>query len=469
MDSSYAHELAAAYPELDLADNSVNIDVFGHDPNLFHETPLFSQDTGQDDPQRPRQLLPLPLSESYGQLLMHTDLPSEPEVQPSTTVTSARVTEWPNQNMMPYVFHDDSSAPPTPPNIPLNVPNQYSTSVLPSSTAADESITTTHAQPISSSTLSYITSITQNTPDLQHVLSPYGKVLFVSPSVSPMLGYSVAEFTGKFLAEYVVAEDCENFTKELNHAATDSLSDSSKFSIFCRFKRKDTTTILVEVVGRAQFGPSDSNSPNGGSNGNSNGKSKDHQTVKCFFLIARPYRTKNSVLIDSFLEHKFENIRLRNMVEALRNAAEPGTVSPSSIRTGLGSELYTGSASADRLLGRRNSDTLNAGVFKSVSSPSSVESTASSSDQQYGAYSLSHVSPTRSQNKAGLDIDTRAAKKSKLGDDKEYVCKECGTLDSPEWRKGPEGPKTLCNACGLRWSKSLKKKVQPVTTKYVIG
>ena len=33
-----------------------------------------------------------------------------------------------------------------------------------------------------------------------------------------------------------------------------------------------------------------------------------------------------------------------------------------------------------------------------------------------------------------------------------------GTLDSPEWRKGPNGPKTLCNACGLRWAKKEKKK-----------
>jgi len=33
-----------------------------------------------------------------------------------------------------------------------------------------------------------------------------------------------------------------------------------------------------------------------------------------------------------------------------------------------------------------------------------------------------------------------------------------GTLDSPEWRKGPGGPKTLCNACGLRWAKKEKKK-----------
>ena len=33
-----------------------------------------------------------------------------------------------------------------------------------------------------------------------------------------------------------------------------------------------------------------------------------------------------------------------------------------------------------------------------------------------------------------------------------------GTLESPEWRKGPNGPKTLCNACGLRWAKKEKKK-----------
>jgi hypothetical protein len=43
-------------------------------------------------------------------------------------------------------------------------------------------------------------------------------------------------------------------------------------------------------------------------------------------------------------------------------------------------------------------------------------------------------------------------KKQKVAD--EYVCTDCGTLDSPEWRKGPKGPKTLCNACGLRWAKS---------------
>jgi hypothetical protein len=36
-------------------------------------------------------------------------------------------------------------------------------------------------------------------------------------------------------------------------------------------------------------------------------------------------------------------------------------------------------------------------------------------------------------------------------------CHSCGTIDSPEWRKGPDGPKTLCNSCGLQWVKMSKR------------
>ena len=44
-----------------------------------------------------------------------------------------------------------------------------------------------------------------------------------------------------------------------------------------------------------------------------------------------------------------------------------------------------------------------------------------------------------------------AGKKSKRRLSPEsYLCAHCGTRVSPEWRKGPDGPKTLCNACGCR-------------------
>ncbi|PWN50611.1 hypothetical protein IE53DRAFT_87207 [Violaceomyces palustris] len=37
-------------------------------------------------------------------------------------------------------------------------------------------------------------------------------------------------------------------------------------------------------------------------------------------------------------------------------------------------------------------------------------------------------------------------------------CTGCGTSNSPEWRRGPTGHKTLCNACGLRYSRSLSRR-----------
>mmetsp|Transcript_15372 Transcript_15372/g.38274 ORF Transcript_15372/g.38274 Transcript_15372/m.38274 type:complete len:599 (-) Transcript_15372:1288-3084(-) len=36
-------------------------------------------------------------------------------------------------------------------------------------------------------------------------------------------------------------------------------------------------------------------------------------------------------------------------------------------------------------------------------------------------------------------------------------CVECGATHTPQWREGPQGPKTLCNACGVRFNRALQK------------
>ncbi len=36
------------------------------------------------------------------------------------------------------------------------------------------------------------------------------------------------------------------------------------------------------------------------------------------------------------------------------------------------------------------------------------------------------------------------------------VCSQCGTTRTPQWREGPLGPKTLCNACGVKRVRALK-------------
>ncbi|KAG2449111.1 hypothetical protein HYH02_005859 [Chlamydomonas schloesseri] len=37
-----------------------------------------------------------------------------------------------------------------------------------------------------------------------------------------------------------------------------------------------------------------------------------------------------------------------------------------------------------------------------------------------------------------------------------HCCTQCGTQTTPVWRAGPHGPKTLCNACGVRYMKVAK-------------
>jgi hypothetical protein len=36
------------------------------------------------------------------------------------------------------------------------------------------------------------------------------------------------------------------------------------------------------------------------------------------------------------------------------------------------------------------------------------------------------------------------------------MCMQCGTTRTPQWREGPLGPKTLCNACGVKRVRALK-------------
>ena len=37
------------------------------------------------------------------------------------------------------------------------------------------------------------------------------------------------------------------------------------------------------------------------------------------------------------------------------------------------------------------------------------------------------------------------------------VCSICNTTNTPQWRRGPTGPNTLCNACGIHYAKKKNK------------
>jgi GATA zinc finger len=46
----------------------------------------------------------------------------------------------------------------------------------------------------------------------------------------------------------------------------------------------------------------------------------------------------------------------------------------------------------------------------------------------------------------------------KRRDEAEQSCLSCSAKETPEWRKGPTGPRTLCNACGLLYAKQCRKR-----------
>ncbi|KAK9455337.1 hypothetical protein V1511DRAFT_450567, partial [Dipodascopsis uninucleata] len=339
-----------------------------------------------------------------------------------------------------------------------------------------------------------LVSLLHQQPDLLFVLSPYGRVMYCSPSVTTHLGFTRQQFVGKFVVDIVVADDCEYFTKELNGAAESGMTGRSlgEVRLFLRFKKRDGTELLMEVVGRAQFNTSESANDQSDDSRTANVTDSSychspvpmHSECKCFFLTARPYQLQSNYMIDSFLEYKIDNIRMKHLIGNIKAGAPPSRLPSFNPESGMAASTNHNYTMADyegisneNLIRRHSSEEYAASVNGDLSggmlvSPKSLSKSGdgqiSNSDGNLSyTVSSSYFVPVLNQkdikgnksiSRVNAPLEVKALKKPRLSDDKEYVCTECGTLDSPEWRKGPQGPKTLCNACGLRWSKSLKKK-----------
>ncbi|KAF9870258.1 cutinase palindrome-binding protein [Colletotrichum karsti] len=330
-------------------------------------------------------------------------------------------------------------------------------------------------------------NVVQELKDFLQILDANGRIKYVSPSILNLIGYTADEVIDTFLKDLVHPDDQGVFVAELN----ESIASGNPLRLFCRLKKKDGKFTIFESVGHAhiaaaKFAP------------NPHNQSPFCQAV---FMMSRPYPTKNAVLLDSFLEHKMENERLRRRIAELRREEEMDneesarlwqqsqegrsdvTPSETTITTSIAQSGMSRNAdsSSDR------TSALNVGLTRealegvAASRPDSLKDKmaryegASHTDtiemltglryiegERSRGITTGNASPTLVKGDAGIaipqDRDPRTGdKKKKLKTSEEYVCTDCGTLDSPEWRKGPSGPKTLCNACGLRWAKKEKK------------
>ncbi|EGO52130.1 zinc finger protein white collar 2 [Neurospora tetrasperma FGSC 2508] len=336
--------------------------------------------------------------------------------------------------------------------------------------------------------------VVEELQDWEHILDANGRIKHVSPSVEPLTGYKPPEIIDLFLRDLIHPDDVGVFTAELNEA----IATGSQLRLFYRFRKKDGNWTIFETVGHAhiaaaKFAPNPQN------------QSPFCQAV---FMMARPYPTKNAGLLDSFLEHKIENERLKRRIAELRREEQEeqeesqrtwrmsqegrSDVTPSddtATQMGMTPFYIPMNAQADVMMPppSQPASSLNIALTRenlegiAGSRPDSIrekmlryegnhaDTIEMLTGLKYQEGERSHgittgnASPTLIKGDAGiaipLDRDPRTGeKKKKIKVAEEYVCTDCGTLDSPEWRKGPSGPKTLCNACGLRWAKKEKKK-----------
>ena len=177
--------------------------------------------------------------------------------------------------------------------------------------------------------------------------------------------------------------------------------------------------------------------------------------------------------VNTFLELKMENERLQQRVAHLRaqakalNVIYPTSSSTSSSNSGVQFSQHVPQSSGDSFFTAydetpastsQGQDKYNDADDDGSDPSGSRKKVYTSSFLFDMCYCSSHI------------IQAKRA----VNSPEQHVCQTCGRTDSPEWRKvspghvgtvwwliceyaqGPDGPKTLCNACGLRWAKKLR-------------
>lgn len=146
--------------------------------------------------------------------------------------------------------------------------------------------------------------VVEELKDLLMILDQNGRVKHASPSISALTGYTAEELSERLLREFIHPDDFSLFLAEFNEC----IATGNTLRLFYRLRKKDGAFAIFESVGHAhiaaaRFAP------------NPNNQSPFCQAV---FIMSRLYPAANAQLLDSFLEHKMENERLKRRIAELR-------------------------------------------------------------------------------------------------------------------------------------------------------
>ena len=312
--------------------------------------------------------------------------------------------------------------------------------------------------------------------DMFLLLSADGRIAYASPSCQSITGYTTQQLEGKPLSHFTHKDDRVIFSEELGQC----VATGCALRLHFRFNRVGDSYSILEASGHPHI------SNQGGNNADGDGKPYDG-----VFLVCRPYPTKSAQLLDSFLEHKIENIRLMQQVARLKEEEEEES---KAAKAPYARSDHSSSSNNTLFNQPRRFISSNPAGLTGTIAPDFTTSTEEyeSSDiltnldepesKPFSTEDLSHIEGIEvltglhygeGERSQGISTGIRRGRLVQCDTDfatmdhqvrsmeesdrrkrlkGEYRCSDCGTSDSPEWRKGPKGPKTLCNACGCRSS-----------------
>ncbi|KAJ3722775.1 white collar photoreceptors-like protein [Lentinula guzmanii] len=254
------------------------------------------------------------------------------------------------------------------------------------------------------------------------VLSSTLKILYCNPAVNDLLGWKEGDIIDHELTDLIHADDQPIFRASFD----ESLGGSKELLAYVRLKCGTPATsypftpmkeVLFEIKGYPRFVVE--NNPSSG--------------CQCFFAMAKPYTSRNINMLNTLMELQLENEHLQSKLKALK-AKQLSAPSP----------LYS-TSSALFTQQRQQADPSSPFYLGLDAVKSPIKS------------SFDSITLSSNPGEEELEDGQKKKKLKKMHPTEQYVCVTCGRTDSPEWRKGPLGPKTLCNACGLRWAKQMRR------------
>ncbi|KIM49364.1 hypothetical protein M413DRAFT_105950 [Hebeloma cylindrosporum] len=282
------------------------------------------------------------------------------------------------------------------------------------------------------------------------IVSPACKILYCGAAITEILGWRDIDLIDLDFSELIDEVDQPRF----HIAFEESVLNSIEANLTLKLKANGSSTMGYQATSPrdtlfdVKFYP--------------HGTTEDEPETKCIFAMAVPYPNRNTTMLNTMPELKVENERLQLMVDEMRSRGA-GDV-PTSQTPQSGSMYATCSLNPLTHAPASNQglreppaphhppSVLISGVFNGGPGTS----TDTLEPGKVNVYNSISANPDDHR-----DEGSKKKKLKRTQNAEQYVCITCGRTDSPEWRKGPLGPKTLCNACGLRWAKQMRKADEP--------